>query len=402
MPANTPSTVRAHSTQVAASRVSSPYHVRVISAASGSIDMTNTGFAPGRRITARTLTAATFVVAALSLAACGGKESHAVESAATAAPARVDGKTFRVTDTIIDATIDASGIAEPMQQAMLSTKLMGTVLSVSVHEGDVVRAGQEVVRIDARELTAKASQVAASIADAEAMQQEAATNAARFRALYNDSAATRAQYDAAQTGLARADAGLRAARAAASELEAVSSYASVRAPFAGVVTQRMADPGMFAAPGAPLVTVQDVSQLRLSATATAESVRSLARGQQLRVTIDGVAATARVEGIVPANAGNLFTVNATLPNRDGKFRAGSAVMLQLPSGTTHALLVPLSAIVRDGDLTGVIVRGPARDERRWVRLGATNGTHVDVTSGLRAGEEVVVPAAPAAAKAPGA
>lgn len=360
---------------------------------------------PGRRMLASTLTAATLAIGALSIAACGGEESSRPSDGSVAGtPARVSGTALRVTDTIINATIDASGIAEPMQQAMLSTKLMGTVLAVTVHEGDRVRAGQEVVRIDARELAAKANQVAASIADAEAMQREAATNAARFRALYNDSAATRAQHDAAQTGLARAEAGLRAARAAASELDAVSSYASVRAPFAGVVTQRMADPGMFAAPGAPLVTVQDVSQLRLSATATAESVRSLARDEQLQVTIDGVAAVARIEGIVPANAGNLFTVNATVTNRDGKFRAGSAVVLQLPSGETHALLVPLSAIVRDGDLTGVIVRGPARDERRWVRLGATNGTNVDVTSGLRAGEEIVVPSATTTppAKAPGA
>jgi multidrug efflux pump subunit AcrA (membrane-fusion protein) len=125
---------------------------------------------------------------------------------------------------------------------MVSTKLMGTVTSVLVHEGDVVRSGQVLVQIDARDLNAKASQVAAAIADAEAMQREASTHAARFTALYNDSAATKAQYDAAQTGLARANAGLQAARAGASELEAVRSYAAVRAPFAGIVTMRHAQP----------------------------------------------------------------------------------------------------------------------------------------------------------------
>ncbi|WP_434478449.1 biotin/lipoyl-binding protein [Gemmatimonas sp.] len=107
----------------------------------------------------------------------------------------------------------------------MSTKLMGTVTAVLVHEGDAVRSGQVLVQIDARDLNAKANQAAASIADAEAMQREAAAHAARFTALYNDSAATKAQYDAAQTGLARANAGLQAARAGASELEAVRSYA---------------------------------------------------------------------------------------------------------------------------------------------------------------------------------
>jgi RND family efflux transporter MFP subunit len=341
---------------------------------------------------------------ALLLGACSGdtKKSAGEDggaSARTSAPSRIDGTVFSVRDTTIAATFDAAGIAEPMQQATVSTKLMGTVTAVLVREGDVVRSGQAVVHIDARDLTAKAAQVAASIADAEAMQAEAATHAARFKALYADSAATRAQYDAAMTGLARADAGLRAARAAASELDAVSSYATVRAPFNGVVTMRFADPGAFAAPGAPLLTIQDVSTLRISASVGADAVRSLRRGQAIPATIDGEPVTATVEGIVPANAGNLFTVNATVANRAGQYRLGSSAILMIPVGTTHALLVPRAAIVRDGDLTGVVVRGTDRDERRWIRLGTVVGDRITVTSGLRAGEDIVVPAVTAAAKA---
>ncbi|MCC6243713.1 MAG: efflux RND transporter periplasmic adaptor subunit [Gemmatimonadaceae bacterium] len=338
----------------------------------------------------------------LLLGACGGSEEEHTKSAAAAAPTRVQGTTVRIADTAIAGTMEASGVAEPMQQAMLSTKLMGTVTAVLVKEGDLVRSGQAVVQIDARDVTAKAAQVAASIADAEAMQAEAATHAARFRALYADSAATRAQYDAALTGLARADAGVRAARAAASEVEAVQSYATVRAPFSGIVTQRMADPGTFAAPGAPLLTVQDVSTLRVSASVGAESVRALRRGQTIAATIDGQPVTARIEGIVPTQAGGLFTVNATVENRAATYRAGSTAVLLIPTGTVQSIAVPLTAIVRDGDLTGVIVRGPTSDERRWVRLGAATGTHVIVNSGLRVGDEIVIPAAPPTATKAGA
>ncbi len=331
------------------------------------------------------------LAAAITISGCAGSDKDAAQ-AADAAPARVSGATIRVADTVMLATYDAAGVAEPMQQATLSTKLTGTVTAVLVHEGDLVQAGQPLLRLDARELTAKAAQVAASIADAEAMQKEAALHAARFRALYVDSAATKAQNDAAETGLARADAGVRAARAGASELDAMSSYATVRSPFSGVIAKRFADPGTFAAPGAPLLTVQDVATLRVSASVGADAVRSLARGQKITASIDGEPATALIEGIVSANAGNLFTVNATVPNPTRRFRAGSAAVLQLPAGTRHALLVPLAAIIRDGDLTGVIVRGEKRDERRWVRLGAASATHVDVTSGLTAGEDVVVAA----------
>jgi RND family efflux transporter MFP subunit len=285
-----------------------------------------------RRASALLLT--TLATSTLILGACG--DSTPAEHKETTKTALTRGTTLTLTDTTITASYDASGIAEPLQQAMVSTKLMGTVTAVSVQEGDVVRSGQVLVQIDARDLSAKASQVAASIADAEAMQREAAAHAARFTALYNDSAATKAQYDAAQTGLARANAGVQAARAGASELDAVRSYASVRAPFAGIVTMRHADPGTFAAPGAPLITVQDVSSLRLTVTAPANIVRSLARGQTIAAMVDGQSVQAKVEGIVPAGAGNLYTVNALIANRSGTMRAGSAVTLSLPQGARRS------------------------------------------------------------------
>ncbi len=337
------------------------------------------------RVTAAALTA----LAGLSMAACSGaKDKH---TTATPAATQVAGTAVVIRDTVIDATISASGVAEPMQQATLSTKLMGTVTAVLVHEGDVVRSGQTLLRIDARDLTAKSAQVSASIADAQAMQREASTNAARFRALYADSAATRAQLDWAETGLARADAGLRAAQAASGELDAMRSYATVTAPFGGVVTFRAVDPGAFAAPGAPLITVQDGSTLRISVSASGDAVRALKRGQTLAATIDGVPVSAIVEGVVPAGAGNLFTVNATVANRAGAYRSGSAAMVSIPVGREQALLVPNAAIVREGDLTGVIVRSAAGDERRWVRLGVSTATHTAVSSGLKVGETIVVP-----------
>jgi RND family efflux transporter MFP subunit len=331
------------------------------------------------------------VAGSLTFAACGGSESPETDKATPVAP--TTGTALVVKDTALTSTFDAAGVAEPMQQATVSTKLMGTVTAVLVKEGDAVRAGQTLVQIDARDLAAKANQVAASIADAEAMQQEAATHAARFAALYADSAATRAQYDAAQTGLARANAGLRAARAGAAELDAVSSYATVRAPFNGLVTMRFADPGTFAAPGAPLLTVQDVSSLRLSASAPADAVRGLKRGQQIAARLDGQPVTATIEGIVPAGAGNLFTVNAIIANRDGVRRAGSAVSLELPLGIRTGIAVPLAALVRDGDLVGVIVRANGVDDRRWIRIGTTTATHAEVIGGLTAGETIVVPTA---------
>jgi len=306
---------------------------------------------------------------------------------------RVPGTVFIVKDTTLQTTFEASGLAEPLQQATLSTKLMGTVIEVLVREGDAVAAGQALVRLDARDITAKQEQTSASIADAEAMRTEAATQAGRIRSLYADSAATRAQLDAAETGLSRADAGLRASQAAAAEVRAMSSYATVRSPFAGIVTKRFVDPGAFATPGAPLVSVQDGREIRITVSATPAMASSVRRGQSIAGSIEGGAVSARVEGIVPSGAGNLYTINALVANPRGSILPGSTATLLLPAGTHVGVLVPSAAVTRQGDLTGVTVRSAASDETRWVRLGQSIGTMVEVSAGLHAGDQIVVPPA---------
>lgn len=332
----------------------------------------------------------TLAVSLTAVAAACGAAPDADTRVAVAAPAT--GSIYVVPDTTIEVHFAASGIANPIRQATLSTKLMGTVLEVFVNEGDRVAADQALLRIDARDLGARSAQAAAGIASAEAMQREALTQAERIRAMYADSAATRAQLDAAEAGLARAEAGLRAARAAEVEVDAARSYATIRAPFTGIVTKRFADPGTFASPGSPLLSVQDVSQLRVTASVTPDIARALRRGQALAATIEGRTVRATMEGVVPAAAGNLATVNALVSNAGGAILAGSAATLALPMGTMRTLVVPAAAISREGDLTSVTLRTAGADERRWVRLGRAAGGMVEVTAGLRAGDRVVLPA----------
>ena len=310
-------------------------------------------------------------------------------------PHRVAGTAYTVKDTAVQAVFEASGTATPLRQATLSTKLMGTVLQVLVNEGDRIIAGQTLLRIDARDLAARNSQAAALISEAEAVRQDAATQARRIRALYADSAATRAQLDAVETGLLRADAGVRAARGSSAELAATSAYAFVRAPFSGIVTKRFVDPGAFAAPGSPLMTVQDADQLRIVANVTPDIARELRRGQRIDALVEDVPVSAVIEGIVPSTSGNLYAINAVVSNGGGKLLSGSAAALLISRGSRQVLVVPSAAVIRDGDLTGVTIRSRDGDEIRWVRLGRASGNVVEVESGLRAGDVVVVPLPPA-------
>lgn len=328
----------------------------------------------------------TFLVA--GLLACGGE----TPPAGTSEPAKV-ARTMIVRDTVVESTFDAPGLAEPVERAILSTKLMGSVTRVLVQEGDRVGRGALMAQIDARDVNAKRVQVEASVRAAEAVHQDAMVQAARFRALYADSAATRYQLEQAETGLARAEAGLNAARAAGAEVAAVEDYAEIRAPFPGLVTRRYADPGAFVAPGAPVVEVQRDDRLRLSATLPPSAARGLRAGLVLQASVEGREVLATIEGVVPAPAGAVYTVNAIVPNSAGALLAGSAATLRVPQGQRRTILLPTTAIHREGDLTGVRIQTPAGSELRFVKLadGATPGAGlVEVLSGLRVGDVLLM------------
>ena len=326
------------------------------------------------------------LLAALTVAACGAPPS---ERRPVAGSDQSQFVTVVVRDSVIAATQDADGVAAPFQQAVISTKLMGSVTEVLVREGDHVSVGQALLRIDARDMDAKGAQVAASVAAAEATQASAQLQLKRMRALFTDSAATRAMVDAAETGDAQANAGVRAARAAAAEVAAVKDYAIVRAPFAGIVTKKFADAGSFAAPGVPLIQVQDVLRLRLTVTAPPDAARAVHRGTTLNAEVDGHPVVVVVEGVVPSPAGGVYVINAIVANPSGVLPAGAAALVRLPAGTRHALLIPENALVHNGDLTGVRVRVGANTDVRWVKVGVRVGTFIEILSGLRDGEPVL-------------
>jgi RND family efflux transporter MFP subunit len=299
------------------------------------------------------------------LASCGGEAEPPSRPVAEPRTA----PTITVAETTVTRTFEAAGVAEPIERATLSTRLMGSVTQVLVKEGDRVARGQTLARVDARDVEAKRTQVDAGIAAAEAVYRDALTQAERFRALYADSAATRFQLEQVETGLARAEAGLRTARASREELDAVGAYSEIRSPFAGIVTRRYVDPGAFAAPGAPVVEVQDASRLRVSVTVPPRIAGALRRGQAIVAAVESQAVQATIEGVVPAPSGAVYTVNAIVANTDRRFLPGSAATLTIPEGERQAILIPASALVREGDLTGVRVQTATGSDLRWVRTG---------------------------------
>jgi RND family efflux transporter MFP subunit len=327
-------------------------------------------------------------VAALLASACAAEHEAKVDPRQVAATA---GEFVMFAQVERPSFMNVSGTAEPLRQATLSTRLMGAVLQVDFQAGDIVRRGQALLRIDARDLEAKSAQLEAALAEAQAVHAEAELNVRRMRALFADEAAPRAQLDASETGLTRAAAGVSAVRANAMELAAMRDYSVVRAPFDGVVVARMVDPGSFAAPGSPLLVLQDDAELRISASTTPEAARGLTRGQQVNATIEGVPASGHVEGVVPAPGGSLYIVNVIVPNPLHTLPARGSATLALPLGYRSTFVVPQRAIVRQGDMTGVHLRRGSESLLRWVRTVPAAGDSVEIVAGLRDGDVLIVP-----------
>jgi len=334
------------------------------------------------------------IIAVASVAACG--VAPATESAATVAvadPVQI----LVLRDTLVPDDVEAPATTEPVLSAVLSTKLMGRVMEVRVLEGDVVAAGAVLVRLDDRDLAARREQADAGVRAADAAHNEARLQADRLRSLFADSAAPRAHLDAAEAGLVRAEQAVRGARAMAAEVEALTDYAEVRAPFGGVIVQSLVDPGAFVAPGMPLVRIEDPSRLRVVAAVPPSTASAVHRGSRVGVSIEGTSITGTVEGVVPVSGAALVNVQVLVGNASRRFSSGSAATVSVPGAPRKALLVPLTALVRNGDLAGVRVSVGGRPVTRWVRLGRERAGAVEVLSGLKAGDSIVVPAAPAGA-----
>lgn len=294
-----------------------------------------------------------------------------------------------------------AGTVRSQTASTLAANVVGTVVRVTVAEGDRVRAGDVLVEIDAREPRAQAERARAGRDELERAVEGAAANAQlaettyrRFEALRARGSASqqefeeaRARHIAAQAEVARLTASRAGARAAVTQAAAVLDYSSVRAPIAGVVTARFVDPGAQAAPGVPLVSIEEERATRVDATVP-EGIPVIA-GARAFVEAGDQRLEARVVRVQPSVDSTTRSALVKLELAQ-PLRAGTYVKVSFPAGERTAVVIPATALVRRGQLTSVFVVDKGNVTRmRLVTIGATNGADVEVRSGLEAGESIV-------------
>lgn len=295
------------------------------------------------------------------------------------------------------------GVVEAVRQTVVAAQVPGAVLHVGVQVGDRVRAGQVLLRLDARAADQGAAASDAQVQAARAALAVAVKDVERQRQLFQQNYISRAALEQAESQFQSTQAQVDAQTAQAGAAHTQTGFYVVRAPFAGVVSEVPVSLGDMAMPGRALVTLYDPAALRVTAAVPQSVGAGLVAGQLPRVEFPGLAAPR--QWVQPVRAQLLPTVDpgthsvqmrADLPAGLAGLTPGLYARLWLPVAAAGAaaagpapLLVPRAAVVRRAELNALYVLDPAgRPVLRQVRLGRVEGDRVEILSGLMPGERV--------------
>lgn len=274
--------------------------------------------------------------------------------------------------------LESPATVRPAARASLAAKLTGSVATFPLGLGAPVSAGDVLVTLHAPETAARVHQ-------AQAQVDEATRNTDRARLLVEKGVN-------APDSLRAAEDRLRYMQAALAEADALLSYTIVRAPFAGVITEKHVLPGDLATPGLPLLVLESTQHLRAEGAVPEKVATTLHPGNTIAVLLDDAPepVTGQIEEISSAadTVSRSVMVKVALPA--GTARSGQFARLQVPAGRTDALFVPATAVTRFGQMERIFTVQDARAVLRLVKTGRTAGERVEIVAGLRPGERFVV------------
>jgi len=264
------------------------------------------------------------------------------------------------------------------RRAEIASRLTGYVQSVKVQAGDRVQAGQPLLSIDSSDVTGQLQQ-------AQAVFDEADINYQRATNLYAKGVTTKVQLDDATRGYATAKAALQMARAAV-------GYADIKAPFAGLVVDKLADPGDLATPGKPLLVLEDERSLEVQSYVPDDLYAALRVGEDISYAAETGSYHGRLQSKVQAADAQTHThlVRIEVPAGTG-LMSGRYVRVNIPNGEAPVVRVPASAVAVRAGISGVFVVGAdGQAHFRLVRAGESRDGQVEIQSGLGAGERIVL------------
>jgi len=317
---------------------------------------------------------------------------------------------------------EAVGTVDAKTAATIAAKVMGVITRITVKEGDSVKKGDLLVSIEDSRIMAQLSQAKAGLAEAkqaansaesslkaaEASARLAETTYKRYKSLLENNSVSRQEFDEVDARHQQASAALNQATsmrdaakdrilqatAAVEAAESVWQDATITAPYNGTITAKLIENGDLASPGTPLLTIEEAGALEVRVTLPETYIGHVKNGDPVSVEIPSAGKT--ITGTIAAMdpAGNVssrsFQIKATLPEVPG-LRTGLFARVIIPVGVSGMVLIPATAIVQQGQLTGVFALDKTSIARfRLIRTGRSFADQVEVLSGIKDGDRLVV------------
>ena len=289
----------------------------------------------------------------------------------------------------------AIGAIKPVHESNVASKILARVLEINVTAGKRVQAGEVLVQLTSDEQLSRVRQAEADRDSMVAQLQLARTEVARAKQLISSNSISQAEYDTLMTRVQTSQANVDRANRAVEEAKVYLGFATLVAPFSGIVVDKTVQPGDTVSPGQTLLTLYDPTHMQLVANVRESLAMKLQVGQQLPARLEslGYECLATVSEVVPKAdvSSRSFEVKVTGPCPPGVY-SGMFGRLMLPLEDEQLLLVQADTIQRVGQLTFVQVVTDGKLARRSVQLGRNFKDQIEILSGLKAGEQVLIPA----------
>ncbi len=324
----------------------------------------------------------------------GGEKIQPGNTPKNLSPIPPGAKTLTVSQELSDNLMSWPGTLRSRSVAKIAPKFNARILEVTVNAGDTVKQDDIIARLDEQALQAALQEANAVLNAARALANQASADEKRIKGLYRKDAATRQNYDAVVARAKSARAAVNRARSAIKQITVNLGENTLRAPFDGIISERLKEPGDMGLPNDPIVILQKLNDLRLEAAIPSHCAKRITLGMKVNIRIDALKRSlpGKIDEIVPEIDPLTRTqlVKAALPSSDGLVPGLFGWLEQSCEEHQNVLLIPVSAVVHYGQLEAVKIVADNYIYSRHIRTGKQKGNQVEVLSGLRDGETILI------------
>ena len=292
-------------------------------------------------------------------------------------------------------SLSFNGSLEGQTSATISAKFSGRIAEVMVQDGQQVKAGDPLIRLEDVELSNSARQAGEAVRKAQINYDLAKNDYDRYLRLYEKGAISAQQLENTSAKLKIAEADLSSAVASQNSAEQQLANSTITAPVDGVVANKTATIGQVVSPGAALLTVQDISQVYAVINVEQKNLGMVKEGQTASVTLDAYPGKT-FEGVVEvmnpeAGSGSrMFRTKIKLDNSSGELKPGMFANVNLITGdSVKVMTVPKSAVIQKQGLYYVFQVEDGKAVRKQIETGQVTGSTILVKSGLEPGAQVI-------------